>query len=176
MQLKYLLGLSLVSLFMGGCVQELSNKQLLTNFVSANANTSILLTQMQSSPQPAKSSAKNNIKSGTFVSGEHTTQGTVNIITQDGKSFIELEQSFKTSTSGPDLVIVLHRSHNVIGATRPPAYPLRRGDYIVIAPLRKFRGKQRYLIPQKINLADYKSVAIWCRRFNATFGAATLRS
>jgi hypothetical protein len=176
MKLKHLLGLSLVSLFMVGCVKESPNKQLLTNFVSANANTPILLTQMQSSEESAKSSAKTTIKSGTFVSGEHTTQGKVNITTQDGKSFIELEPSFKTSESGPDLVIVLHRSNNVIGSTRPPAYSLRRGDYIVIAPLQKFRGKQRYLIPQRINLADYKSVAIWCRRFNATFGSATLKS
>ncbi|MEH1971040.1 DM13 domain-containing protein [Nostoc sp.] len=27
-----------------------------------------------------------------------------------------------------------------------------------------------------MNLADYKSAAIWCRQFNATFGAAKLSS
>ncbi|AUT03149.1 electron transfer protein with DM13 domain protein [Nostoc sp. CENA543] len=176
MKSQYLLGLGLVSLLMVSSVKEASSKQLPTNFVSENANTPILLSKMQSVDNFAKSSSTTTIKSGSFVSGEHTTQGTVNIVTQNGKSFIELEQSFKTSSSGPDLVVVLHRSPNVIASTRPPAYPLKRGDYIVIAPLQKFRGSQRYLIPQNVNLADYQSVAIWCRKFNATFGSATVKS
>ncbi|HIK06407.1 MAG TPA: DM13 domain-containing protein [Trichormus sp. M33_DOE_039] len=176
MKLQYILGLSLASFFMVGCVKETSNKHFLTNVVSANTSLPMLLNQSQSAEHPDKSANKTIINSGTFISGEHTTQGKVNIITQDSKSFIELDKSFKTSNSGPDLVIVLHRSHNVIGSTRPPSYPLRRGDYIVIASLQKFRGNQRYLIPQKINLADYKSVAIWCRKFNATFGAATFKN
>ncbi|HYX14670.1 MAG TPA: DM13 domain-containing protein, partial [Nostoc sp.] len=41
-------------------------------------------------------------------------------------------------------------------------------------PLKKYSGAQTYSIPQSINLADYKSAAIWCRKFNATFGAANL--
>ncbi|WP_427160427.1 DM13 domain-containing protein [Aliinostoc sp. HNIBRCY26] len=175
MKSQYLLGLGLVSLLMVTCVQKASSKQLMTNLVSANANTPILLRKMQNVDNFGKSAAKTTIKSGSFVSGEHTTQGNVNIVTQNGQTFIELEQSFKTSSSGPDLVVVLHRSPNVIGSTRPPAYSLKRGDYLVIAPLRKFRGTQRYFIPQNVNLADYQSVAIWCRKFNATFGSATLR-
>lgn len=113
-------------------------------------------------------------KSGTFVSGEHSTQGNVRLTNRDGQTWIELGEDFATSELGPDLVVILHRSDNVIGSTQPPAYPINEGDYVVIAPLQQFSGAQRYAIPDAINLADYRSVGIWCRKFNAMFGAATL--
>ncbi|AFY47817.1 electron transfer protein with DM13 domain [Nostoc sp. PCC 7524] len=176
MKAKQLIILGLTSLFMVSCVREPSNQQSTTNSTSANATLPVESTQGNTPAQSAKTSDKTTIKSGTFVSGEHTTQGTVRIKSQDGKSFLELDQSFKTSTSGPDLVVVLHRSDNVISSTKPPSYSLKEGDYIVIAPLQKFSGNQTYLIPNDINLAEYKSAAIWCRKFNATFGAASLSS
>lgn len=172
MKAKQLVTLSLASLVIVSCTRQISNQQLTIN--SANAATTIAPTEGNTSAPSNKSSNKTTIKSGTFVSGEHTTQGTVRITQKEGSSFIELDQSFKTSTSGPDLVVVLHRSNNVIGSTKPPAYSLKKGDYIVIAPLKKYSGTQNYLIPNNINLAAYKSVAIWCRQFNATFGAASL--
>jgi hypothetical protein len=82
--------------------------------------------------------------------------------------------AFKTSTSGPDLVVILHRSADVIGSTPPPAFPIKEGDYTLLAPLKSYTGAQSYPIPDDLNLADFKSAAIWCRRFNATFGAARL--
>nr|WP_198648332.1 DM13 domain-containing protein [Cyanothece sp. BG0011] len=36
-------------------------------------------------------------------------------------------------------------------------------------------GMQRYVVPEGINIANYKSVAIWCRKFNATFGSAVIQ-
>jgi hypothetical protein len=143
---------------------------------AVNASVPISLTSTDSLTKSVISQNPAAIKSGTFVSGEHTTQGTVRITNKNGKSIIQLDQSFKTSTSGPDLVVVLHRSNNVIGSTKPPAHALKRGDYIVIAPLKKYSGAQSYTIPNNINLGNYQSVAIWCRRFNATFGAAKLSS
>jgi hypothetical protein len=124
----------------------------------------------------AQSSPSTVIKSGKFVSGEHPTQGTARITKRNNKLFVSLDRSFKTSTSGPDLVVILHRSKNVIGSTKPPAYAIKKGDYVVLAPLKKFSGAQTYAIPSNINLADYQSVAIWCRKFNSTFGAASLSS
>lgn len=74
------------------------------------------------------------------------------------------------------MVVILHRSDNVINSTKPPSYPLKKGDYIILAPLKKYSDAQTYPIPNNINLADYKSAAIWCRKFNPTFGAANLSS
>ncbi|HZG40578.1 MAG TPA: DM13 domain-containing protein [Nodosilinea sp.] len=115
------------------------------------------------------------IKSGSFVSGEHDTSGVARIINNGGQFVLELDETFQTSSMGPDLVVVLHQSGDVIGSTEPPAFPLREGDYVVLAELESFSGIQRYAIPADVNLDDYRSAAIWCRRFNATFGAATLQ-
>ncbi|GAB1544438.1 hypothetical protein NUACC21_71140 [Scytonema sp. NUACC21] len=169
MKLGYLLTLILATTVTVSCTKEISKNELTQSFAPTNESVPISLTQVKSQNATA-------ISSGTFVSGEHTTQGTVRITNKDGKSVLELDRAFKTSEMGPDLVVILHRSENVIGSTKPPAYPLNKGDYIVIAPLKKFSGAQSYAIPNNINLADYKSVAIWCRKFNATFGAASLKS
>jgi Electron transfer DM13 len=164
MRLRSVFLLSLVTFAMIGCAKEISSAN---NQVTATS-------QATPTTQLAKSENIATINSGTFVSGEHETLGTVSITSKNGKSFLELDQTFKTSNSGPDLVVVLHRSDNVIASTNPPSYPLKEGDYIFLGKLKKFSGAQTYEIPNKINLADYKSVAIWCRKFNATFGAAKL--
>ncbi len=116
-----------------------------------------------------------NIKVGSFVSGEHPTQGTVRLVSEQGQTSIELDSDFTTSEMGPDLVIILHRSADVIGSTNPPAYPLKEEDYVVVAPLRQFSGMQKYVVPEDIKIAEYQSIAIWCRKFNATFGAAIVQ-
>jgi hypothetical protein len=113
------------------------------------------------------------LKSGTFVSGEHPTQGTAQIVTENGQRFLEFGNDFRTN-SGPDLTVILHRSADVIGSTTPPAYAIREGDYVVLAELQRVQGTQRYAIPASVNLNEFNSAAVWCRRFNATFGAASL--
>jgi Electron transfer DM13 len=114
------------------------------------------------------------LRSGSFVRGEHPTRGGASIVNVKGRAFLQLNSSFKTSNQGPDLVVVLHRSRNVLGAAKPPNYALKGSGYVVLAPLRKSQGAQRYAIPDGINLEDYHSAVIWCRKFNATFGVARL--
>ncbi len=162
MKLRNFLMLSLAYLLIASCAKEISATENHVAIKSSN-NPVVQLAQTQQT-----------VKVGTFVSGEHTTQGTASIITNNGNSFLKLNQSFKTSDSGPDLVVILHRSDNVISSTKPPSYPLKKGDYVILGRLQKFSGTQTYAIPNKINLANYKSAAIWCRKFNATFGAAKL--
>lgn len=165
MKFKVLVWVGLVSLLTIGCQQGVSVNQPSESSVAQATSSPVVETSTSSTP-----------KSGTFVSGEHPTEGTVRIVTQNNQSVLELDQAFKTSEMGPDLVVILHRSENVIGSTKPPAYALKEGDYVVLAPLKKFSGAQSYPIPNNINLENYKSAAIWCRKFNATFGAAQLSS
>jgi hypothetical protein len=132
------------------------------------------------SPSPANSTTETAqtakvLRTGTFVDGEHPTSGTASLVEKDGKRILELDEAFKTSASGPDLVVVLHRLPDVIGSTTPPAYPINEGDYVILAPLQEYSGAQSYTIPDNINLEDFQSAAIWCRKFNATFGAARLQ-
>jgi len=169
MKLGYFLTLS-ASLLMFACTEAASNSE-----PAASPTVSAAPTEAQSEPQPIAAANQTAIKSGTFVSGEHATEGTASIVMENGQPVLKLDQGFKTSEMGPDLVVVLHHSDDVLGSTKPPAYPLQEGDYIVLAPLKSFSGAQSYPIPRNINLEDYKSAVIWCRKFNATFGVAPFR-
>jgi Electron transfer DM13 len=129
-------------------------------------------TQISPSDRPLQLAA--TIKSGQFVRAEQATRGGASIVTKNGRSFLQLDSAFKTSSQGPDLVVILHRSRNVLSMTQAPNYALKGGDYIVLSRLKKYSGAQSYAIPANINLANYRSAAIWCRKFNATFGVAPL--
>lgn len=176
MRVKHWVLLSLAPLVFVGSVGMAVKNQSAESPRPFPGNTSAHSTRAESIAQMMNSTKPSIISSGSFMPGEHPTQGTARIINQNGKPFLELDQGFKTSNLGPDLVVILHRSSNVLGSTKPPAYPLKAGDYTLLAPLRKFSGTQRYAIPATINLAEYKSAVIWCRKFNATFGAAKLIS
>ncbi|MGG6296195.1 DM13 domain-containing protein [Leptolyngbya sp. AN02str] len=114
------------------------------------------------------------LKSGMFTDGEHPTQGTAQIVTENGDRYLEFSSDFRTD-SGPDLFVILHRNADVIGTTQPPAHAIQEGDYVTLAALQSTTGTQRYAIPADVNLDNYQSAAIWCRQFNATFGAASLQ-
>ena len=94
-------------------------------------------------------------------------------MSQDGGQTLRFDERFSTS-DGPDLVVILHRSATILEDTTPPAYPLVEGDYVVLAPLAATNGAQEYVIPANVDPEDYQSVAVWCQAFNATFGAAVL--
>ncbi len=168
MRLRYFLTVSIASLLVLGCAENLPVGQ------SAQSPASVASALTQPTSLTAQASGSTLVKSGTFASGEHPTEGTVRIVTENGKNFLELAQNFKTSELGPDLHVILHRSDNVLGSTTPPAYPIQEGDYLVLGALQQFTGAQRYAIADDVNLADYQSAGIWCRKFNATFGAARL--
>jgi len=113
-------------------------------------------------------------RQGAFISAEHPTAGMAKLFNNpEGKVVLQFDSSFRTD-AGPDLFVVLHRAPNVVEVTQPPTYALKEGDYVIIAPLKSTTGEQSYDILSNINLGDYQSVAIWCRQFNATFGAAPL--
>ncbi|WP_416223858.1 DM13 domain-containing protein [Synechococcus sp. CBW1107] len=76
------------------------------------------------------------------------------------RRFLELDPVFSTSISGPDLVVVFHRSQDVIGSSRPPAFRINDGDNAVLAPLNHYSGAQSDAISGAINLHGDASVAI----------------
>ena len=131
-------------------------------------------TPVASAPQETNTKANTKSRSGSFISAEHTTNGKAKIVQENGTYFIELDEAFKTSENGPDLFVILHRSPNILNISKPPDYAIAENDYAVIAPLKSFNGKQRYEIPKNVQPDSFKSVAIWCRKFNATFGFAPL--
>ncbi|NJM48363.1 MAG: DM13 domain-containing protein [Alkalinema sp. RU_4_3] len=102
---------------------------------------------------------------GEFVAAEHPTKGAVTIAKENGKQYVVFNDKFK-SDSGPDLYVLLHRQ------AKPDQYKV--DDYVSLGKLQQVKGSQRYMIPEDAKLADYQSVVVWCRKFNATFGYAPL--
>jgi hypothetical protein len=161
---------------MFGCseIPAKSNQTPQTESVATSKSESSQSPQPQSVATSTKSESKSQKRTGNFISGEHTTTGVASIVQENGTYFIELDQTFKTSSSGPDLFVILHRSPDILKITKPPAFGIAEGDFVTISPLKSFDGKQRYEIPKNIQPDSYKSVLIWCRQYNATFGFAPL--
>jgi len=104
--------------------------------------------------------------SNQFVSVEHPTEGQANIVSVDGKQYIELSEDFK-SDRGPALEVILHQDSSV-------GLQIQPDSYVSLGELQAVNGTQRYLIPDGVDLSSYQSVAIWCEQFNATFGYAPI--
>lgn len=121
------------------------------------------------SGQPASGlSAKRVVRAGQFVTvdGSHPTRGAAQIVEKDGQRLLKLNAAFSTGP-GPAVQVVLHKRGSV------PA-SLREADYVYIADLTSSQGEQTYVLPAGLDLSQYESVAIWCERFNITFGYAAL--
>lgn len=112
------------------------------------------------------------IMSGTFVAAEKPTTGIARIVTQNGHRYLEFNPAFTTSDQGPDLHVLLEPSE------KPPMSYTNEtaGSYVNLGKLEKFKGTQRYPIPDSVSLENFKSVSIWCRMANATFGYAPLEA
>lgn len=151
MKFQYLTILGIATVLTIGCTKEVKS--------GPTVNKSPIATIVSSPVAVAKS--------GNFKAGEHPTQGTVSVVTEEGKRYLEFDQRFKTN-QGPDVFVILYRSDT------PPIYGIKKNDYVSIARLQKISGSQRYALPDNVKLADFRSVAVWCRKFNATFGYAPL--
>lgn len=127
---------------------------------SANSNRSeTTIAQMQSVA----------MMSGSFMAGEKPTKGMAKIVTEGGHKYLELDSAFSTSDQGPDLHVLLDT------ATKPPQTYENMGSYVNLGKLKSYTGSQRYPIPDAIDVSQVKSVVIWCRMANATFGYAPLK-
>lgn len=125
-------------------------------------NSSIV--RAESSQQIAQNQSV--LASGRFVTVEqdHPTNGTARIVRENGTNYLEFDGAF-TTAQGPDVTVLLHRK-NTVGVK------LNEADYITLASLKSFNGAQRYELPESVNINDYQSVVIWCRKFNVSFGYA----
>ncbi|MEM9534454.1 MAG: DM13 domain-containing protein [Cyanobacteria bacterium P01_E01_bin.45] len=103
---------------------------------------------------------------GDFTDVAHTTTGSARIVTDDDARYLELSEDFGTD-SGPDLFVLLHRSET------PDSYD--ESEYVSLGMLEQVSGTQRYLIPDDVEVEDFRSAVIWCREFNVTFGFAALQ-
>jgi hypothetical protein len=107
---------------------------------------------------------------GTFHGQVHATSGKVAIY--DGKNAektLRLTQ-FKTS-NGPDVHVVLIAANDAMDNDN---FLDKKIDRVELGKLKGNEGDQNYTIPAGTDLSKFKTVVIYCERFNATFGAAPL--
>ncbi|MGH2415204.1 MAG: DM13 domain-containing protein, partial [Microcystaceae cyanobacterium] len=104
------------------------------------------------------------------VAAEKNTTGTAKIVIDGEHRYLELDDAFSTSNQGPDLHILLDT------VEKPSQSYQNLGRTINLGRLQSYSGAQRYPIPDAINLKEFKSVVIWCRMANATFGYAPLQA
>ena len=108
---------------------------------------------------------------GEFISHEHSTSGTVKILRlADGSRVLRLEDL--DTSNGPDLKVVL--SDAAVKPGKAGWHVFDDNRHVKIANLKGNKGSQNYVLPGDVNLGDFRSVSIWCDRFNVSFGATEL--
>jgi len=108
---------------------------------------------------------------GTFVTHEHDTLGTAEIVRlADGRNQLVLRDL--STSDGPDLRVWLTDQPVVAG--RAGWHLFDDGKYVEVGRLKGTHGTLVYDLPANVDLAAFTSVTIWCKRFAVSFGAAPL--
>ncbi|HTW45984.1 MAG TPA: DM13 domain-containing protein [Acidobacteriaceae bacterium] len=123
-------------------------------------------------PAPfAANDAAQPIYTGTLSEKLHETSGRATVYRQpDGTLTLRLTD-FHTS-NGSDVHVVLTTANDPALQSKVPGKALSSID---IGELKGNEGDQEYKLPPNIDFARYSTVAIYCERFKAVFGTATLQ-
>lgn len=115
-------------------------------------------------PAPADPVA---LATGSFRSLDHDTSGQATVFElADGSRVLRLE-GFETD-NGPDLRVYLST------ATADADEDAFDEDFVDLGALRGNIGNQNYELPADVELDQFQSVVIWCRRFTSGFGVSPL--
>jgi hypothetical protein len=116
----------------------------------------------------AQSGSPKPIESGQFYGILHPTAGTATIF-QMGDTRVLRFTNFSTS-NGPDVHVYLVASDDAKDAAT-----VEKAGFIDLGVIKGNIGDQNYTLTSDLDLAKYRAVSIWCKRFSVNFGAAALR-
>src|SRR5262245_24928946 len=117
---------------------------------------------------PTASAATNQLAAGQFHSGAHETKGVATVFQlADGKKTLRLT-NFATS-NGPDVHVYL-----VAATDAKDNDAVTKAGFVDLGSLKGNIGDQNYELPANADLAKYRAVTIWCKRFSVNFGTAPL--
>jgi hypothetical protein len=120
-------------------------------------------------PNAQGDSAPRALVSGQFYSILHPTAGTATIYqTGDGARILRFT-NFSTS-NGPDVHVYL-----VAADDAKDVATVQRAGFMDLGVIKGNVGDQNYTLGSDVDLAKYRAVSIWCKRFSVNFGAAALR-
>jgi Electron transfer DM13 len=128
--------------------------------VNRRVNEALPTAQSGSSPQP--------LASGTFYSILHPTEGVATIYQMGDGTRVLRFTNFKTS-NGPDVHVYM-----VAADDAKDVATVERAGFIDLGVIKGNVGDQNYTLGSNVDLAKYRAVSIWCKRFSVNFGAAAL--
>ena len=99
----------------------------------------------------------------------HHGKGTATVFENDSGTKVLRFTNFE-ATNGPDLKVWLVKAESIKASA-----DVKASAWVGLGPLKGNIGDQNYVIPGDVNLADYKSVVIWCEQFDVLFSAADLK-
>ncbi|NGO43217.1 DM13 domain-containing protein [Streptomyces ureilyticus] len=109
------------------------------------------------------------LANGDFISHEHDTSGSVEILQlADGNTTLRLAD-LRTS-DGPALHVWLSDQP----VKQDGGGNLDDGRHVDLGDLKGNEGNQNYAIPAGTDLNTFSTVTVWCERFSVSFGAAEL--
>jgi Electron transfer DM13 len=108
------------------------------------------------------------VLAGPFHNGAHDTSGTASIYRADSGSQILRLTNFKTS-NGPDVHVYLVAANDASDNDT-----VTQAGFTDLGSLKGNEGDQNYEVPAGVDLAKYRAVTIWCKRFSVNFGTAPL--
>ena len=110
------------------------------------------------------------LSSGSFHSVAHESKGNASIYQlANGKRILRFT-NFETS-NGPDVHVYLVAANDASDSET-----VKQAGFVELGSLKGNIGEQNYDIPVDADLAKYRAVTIWCKRFSVNFGTAPLNS
>jgi hypothetical protein len=109
------------------------------------------------------------VATGTFHGAAHQTSGRATIYQTSTGDVLRITH-FKTS-NGPNVHVLLVAASD---AKDDENLFAEKVDHVDLGSLKGNEGDQNYPIPSATDVSKYKTVSIFCERFNANFGAAPL--
>ena len=108
------------------------------------------------------------LASGSFHSVAHDSSGDASVYQlADGKRILRFT-NFKTS-NGPDVHVYLVAANDASDSDT-----VKKAGFLELGSLKGNIGDQNYELPADLDLAKYRAVTIWCKRFSVNFGTAPL--
>ena len=137
-------------------------------FVNQTVNESLGAVMDTADTKASTVIAPTTVATGSFHSNAHDTRGTATILSlSDGRRVLRLT-NFATS-NGPDVRVYLVAAPDVQDNAT-----VKTAGFVELGPMKGNIGDQNYEIPATVDLASYRTVTIWCKRFSVNFGSAPL--
>lgn len=114
------------------------------------------------------SEAPATLSMGSFHGVAHETRGVATLYRLPGGKRVLRFTGFATS-NGPDVQVYLGKATDATDSDT-----VTRAGFFHVGALKGTEGDQNYELPDDLDLGQYHSVTIWCRRFGVNFATAPL--